>query len=737
MEHYPDAFEHLREELQRFTLLLRRAVLINRARHGNSLPDSLAGQIVESSEVDALLRHEDLLAARWHTPEGNGSLAAQISSLDGEADRRRRKIDAKAAASCANGLRLPLVRLCDEFELTAFDLDVLLLALAPELDPAFERIYAELHDDVTRTRPSVDLALQVSCRNEIEKLRALTRLSPAAPLLRHRFLTLAEFLPAAHATLLRRALLPDESIVHFVLGQAPGVLTAGRLMAAPAGSAQGVARATRDQLDRFVDAATRHLPDRFTLVLHGDRRELQIAAALYAAGALARPLLFLELTGAPPSETSLITASRDAVLWDAILTVGHPPDTSDPPPEGQRKGTGLTWPAELASANCAFIHLAPAGQLPPASAATVVWSIDVEPPEYAERIEVWKGGPGSLVESEARFLADSFQFSDDQIRRAQHIACGRAALRDPSDPRVDAADLLAASRQLAAPQLNRFAIPLKPRYTWHDIVFPPARLAQLRSIADRVKARSQVLRDWGFGAKHARGNGMNVLFTGASGTGKTMAAEVLANELSLHLFQIDVSCVVSKYVGETEKHLATLFDEAEFGNALLFFDEADSLFGKRTELKDAHDRYANIEVNFLLQRIERYQGLVVLSTNLQKNMDEAFLRRLHEVVDFPFPDEAARAAIWRRQLPDAAPCDPAIDFDFLSRRFKLSGGNINNAARNAAYFAAAARVPIGMTHLVRAVRDEYLKLGRLILEPDFEPYFSLIQEGRTAREVPA
>ena len=216
-----------------------------------------------------------------------------------------------------------------------------------------------------------------------------------------------------------------------------------------------------------------------------------------------------------------------------------------------------------------------------------------------------------------------------------------------------------------------------------------------------------------------------MLFTGPSGTGKTTAAEVMARDLSLRLFQIDLATVVSKYIGETEANLSVIFREAEMSQSLLFFDEADALYGKRTEVKDAHDRYANIEVNYLLQRIEQYQGLVVLATNFQENIDNAFLRRLHCVVRFPFPDERAREQIWRLQFPEKAPVAPGVDFAFLARQFKISGGYIRNAAVEAAFQAVqegGVEGQITMEHIISAVKHEYQKQGKLVMKDDLGPY---------------
>ena len=242
---------------------------------------------------------------------------------------------------------------------------------------------------------------------------------------------------------------------------------------------------------------------------------------------------------------------------------------------------------------------------------------------------------------------------------------------------------------------------------------------QLREIADQVAGRSRVYEAWGFGAKLSRGRGIGALFAGPSGTGKTLAAEVLAAHLDLDLYRIDLSGVVSKYIGETEKNLRRVFDAAEQSGAILFFDEADALFGRRSEVKDSHDRYANIEVSYLLQRMEDYRGLAILATNLKSHLDPAFLRRLRFLVDFPFPDAAQRQRIWRRVFPPQAAVE-GLDWAALAR-LEIPGGNIQTIALNASFLAAGAGAPIRMEHVFHAARREYAKLDRLITETEFGP----------------
>jgi SpoVK/Ycf46/Vps4 family AAA+-type ATPase len=294
---------------------------------------------------------------------------------------------------------------------------------------------------------------------------------------------------------------------------------------------------------------------------------------------------------------------------------------------------------------------------------------------------------------------------------------------------MDVEDLQAGARSQNSTGLNRLARRLEPRVGYDDLVASDHVQRQLRGIAARARLRQRVLDEWNMAASSSRGRGVTALFAGDSGTGKTMSAEVVAGSLGLDLYVIDLSTVVDKYIGETEKNLDRIFDQAEQVNGVLLFDEADAIFGKRSEVKDARDRYANVEVAYLLQRMEQFEGIAILTTNLRANIDDAFLRRLDVLVDFPMPDPAGRRQLWERQLRPELPVADDIDVVFLADAFELSGGNIRNIVLASAFDAAAEGQPVTMAHLVQATAGEYRKLGRLCVEAEFGPYFPLITPG--------
>jgi len=349
----------------------------------------------------------------------------------------------------------------------------------------------------------------------------------------------------------------------------------------------------------------------------------------------------------------------------------------------------------------------------------IVW-LEFTMPGYERRERLWRYYIGDVLTTDHEVidintLAGQFALTTAQIRDAVTNAFDVAKQhQEPLTNRI----LFAAARAQSTPSLGTLARKLTPRYTWSDVVLPEDQIEMLRELVKQVRGRPFVLEKWGLGKKLTASNGITVLFAGPPGTGKTMSAEVIASELGLDLYKIDLSTIVSKYIGETEKNLDHIFSEAESSNAILFFDEADAIFGKRSEVKDAHDRYANIEVSYLLQRMEGYNGVTILATNLRANLDDAFTRRLQFAIDFPFPDEDYRLQIWQTLFPAEVPVDATVDFKVMAKRFRFAGGNIRNIIVSAAYLAASNGGVVTMAHLMHGTRRELQKMGRLLNEKD-------------------
>lgn len=644
-----------------------------------------------------------------------------------------------------------LAALARRFELDAVDLDALLICFAPEIDLRYERLYAYLQDDVTRRRPTVDLVLSlltpVSARQEPGNGEVAARSGVAAPELRRRLgpggrlieeglLTLSDE-AAANWPLLARPLRVDERIVEYLLGSDAidhRIAAFTHLMPADEAAPRSVAQVAAGPA-RLLAGAWDRLPPLLYLQGHPSRTAAVARAACLSAG---RPLLLVDAPSLLASAAtgraiaSLGRVGREAALQGAVLCLARFDGLLGN--EADLDAVRAWLPRALARARLPMVLLGerpwePVGWIPGLTGLRV----DVPAPGPSLRLELWQAGlahlNGTVPLEEIEALA-RYRLDEHGIDAVAAAAAMRAAARGRARPALE--DVQAAARSIACPPLDGLATRLDLRYTWDDIVLPADGLAQLRELCSRARHGPTVLDRWGFGRKHARRSGLIALFAGPPGTGKTMAAEILANELGQDLYRVDLSAVVSKYIGETEKNLERIFHAADQGDAVLLFDEADALFGKRSEVRDAHDRYANVEIAYLLQRLEAYQGLAILTTNLRGNIDEAFLRRVDAVIEFPVPEEAERLAIWRRALPPEAPLAEGCDLAFLARKFKLAGGHIRNIALTAAFLAAAegahdgADAAIAMRHLVRATRREHQKLGKLVSQTDFERYFPLL-----------
>lgn len=721
---FRDSIEHILLELKRLDLMLRRGVMVARRTRTVDTPEEFRGLVISEENIDRMVDSVDFLGDMWKL---DASLIHSTTGIDKELESRQDEIRSRMEASAGAGERLALPHLASTCGLSPAEVDVLLIALAPELEPRYETLYSYLQNDVTRKRPSQDLCLNLICRTEEEKIRARQLFSPDAPLLHFHLVELHEESYDRSPTQLRHFLKMDPAVTRFLLEREPRQTATGQLIVPEKGiGSLETSAASRTELQNLAEALNHNGTGHVVIQLWGGNDAPLQEAGEALAHALNQEVLYADLGKLEPNAASVGALIRDAVLWDHLLVINR--GTSELPEveRGKKNQIEAMLLSRVVESNAALVLLSQDEQLGPLADSTHLWRVNVQGPDFETRREAWRTALGdSILDTDADRLADLFSFAGKRVLQTAHLALARATLRDPAEPKPAMADVLAAARDLTSPNMQRFAILIEPRYTWDDLVLPADEKKQLQAVVARLQFRNIVHRDWDFGKKLSRGRGLGVLLTGTTGTGKTMAAEVLANELSLRLFQIDLATVVSKYIGETESNLSTIFREAELSQSLLFFDEADALYGKRTEVKDAHDRYSNIEVNYLLQRIEQYQGLVVLATNFQENIDDAFLRRLHCVVRFPFPDEKAREQIWKLQFPAKAPLAEDVDFTFLAAQFKLAGGNIRNVALEAAFLAAqegGTKGRISMDHIIQAIKHEYQKQGKLVMKADLGPY---------------
>jgi ATPase family associated with various cellular activities (AAA) len=598
------------------------------------------------------------------------------------------------------------------FGLEALDLDILVAALAPDLDPVYERVYAFLQDDITKKRPTVGLLLRLLCSPPEAASAARRRFHPAAPLFRSRLLGYGDEAPG-DAPLLAAAPRADERVVAHLLGTDA---LDGRLLGStryePAPEPRPFARAATDAVARAAEGSAR------LLALVGPASAGKTDAARLFAATLGRGLLVVDtpaLLGStacpPPQAVGLVL--REALL---LSTVTYWSRADSLWAEGEF--AAATRRALLIGAHTGLPSLLSGDtkwEPPPVLAGHAIVRVNVPIPTAAEREASWRAelGADAVPELDAaiRNAAASFRLTAGQI--AEAVVVARAAARVRGDRSLRPHDLSAGGRALSGRRLAALGQEVTPRADWNHLILPADSTRQLRELCVTVRHRDRVLEQWGFGRRLSGGKGVTALFAGTSGTGKTMAAEVVARDLELALFRIDLAGIVSKWIGETEKNLDRVFEAAWDSNAILFFDEADALFGKRSEVKDSHDRYANLEISYLLQKMETYEGLAILATNMRQQIDDAFLRRLTFNVIFPLPEEADRVRIWAAVWPAELPRADDVDFARLAR-IKLAGGNIKNVLLAAAHLAAAQDRAVTLEDLLMGMRREYQKLGKQV-----------------------
>jgi hypothetical protein len=682
--HHDDAsLEHI---VGRIDVVRRRVAAVVAARRAiDSGPDDpFLGLYLSDDKIDQLLRND-----RVWVPD------------DIAADERV-AVESRAEEAAARGEPLRLRELAARFELDELDIELLLVTMSPDIDDRFERYYGYLNDDVTRRRVSIGLALGLVGISAVSAA-GRQRLDASGRLISAHLLEIDDL----DRPFLSRAMRVPDRVTAYALGadEPDPALSFVRADIAVTNEPafEPLVRALRSP-DAFI-----YLQDHESTAMHS------MADAAASAGL---PALFVDLAPlAASSDADRIVdaAGREARLLGAVLVAGP----VDP----------------LAEINTPAVQRLARLPVPLVLTGHRGWE-----PSWAARSPFIAAAPRLSVPARGRIWADAlagrtadgfhaatetaqYRLGAGQIRQAAAAAIVAARLADRP---VTGSDVRLGARQQNAARLERLARRIESAVSWDDLVLPSVVAAGLHGLADRARHREQVLGTWKMRPGGGRGIGITALFAGESGTGKTMSAEVIAAELGLDLYVVNLATVVDKYIGETEKNLDRIFAEADSVNGVLLFDEADALFGQRSEVRDSHDRYANIEVAYLLQRMETFDGLAILATNLRSNIDDAFTRRLDVVVDFPMPDPAQRRVLWRQSIAPL-PRGDDVDLDFCADAFELSGGNIRSIAVTLGYRAAATGEPIGMVTTIRAIGEEYRKLGRLCLEAEFGPYHALLR----------
>jgi hypothetical protein len=593
--------------------------------------------------------------------------------------------------------------LCDRLRLDALDRAVLAVCVAPEIDVQLARSFESLYGDPAHSLATPRLVARLLAVPGVSDADVLVCFDRQAPLI----LTGAVRIQGAGPLADRSAVVAPQIASHLLGANLYDYTRGGRLRrlnptTLPLGRQQIVERLT----------VLRSRPSELPLLVTGPDAPLLLAAAV------GHGLVMLDANAAAADDEACADLALASALEDRIAVVDG---LEELPVEGRDVAVErlCTLPARPV-----FCASGPREALALADRPLV----EVEIPEatLAEREAAWRAATG---EDKVGEVAERFRLEIARIGEAAAAARAEAAMA--GGDRLDAELMMRGARLASSRRVGELAELIPPGPTWEDLVLPARQLASLHLLSSFLAHREQVLGDWRF-APVAGERGLTALFAGESGTGKTMASRVIGAAVGLDVYRIDLAGLFSKWVGETEKNLDRIFRAAHGANAVLLFDEADVVFGKRTEASDSGDRYANLETAYLLQRIERYNGVVVLATNLLRNMDEAFVRRLDVVVDFPPPQAETRRRLWRALLPTAAPVGDDVDLDFLAERFELTGGGVRNCTLAAAFLAAEDETPIQMAHLIRAVALEYAKLGRLTVEADFDRFHALVADAGKA-----
>lgn len=714
MSFYKLPIDHLYDEIRWITHVIYERLHAFRSQRLSHF----AGLLIEDQTISDIL-NSFCLQENWQNK-------SEINNPN--CDTLRSQIDIKIQKTEEAGFELPLQKIVKVYSLSHYEKAVLLITLLPEIDCRFEKIISWAADDISKKCATIALVQDILCDSFNDKCRNYQSFFSYSPLIKNYLIHIQDetdlYLPNQ-----TRMLRLDKRVYTFLISVSCVDEKIRSLIKIP----EKINILTENLIcSEYFKQEIEHVflkvqttQSKKILFFSGMDDSEKYETALLIAARLERKIMFVStdklIRDRANFRENVNRIFREAMFQNLVVYFENVNILTIP-----EHRVELETFLELQHD---FNHLI---ILDVQSYRELTWNINApflnlsfEFPTSKHRQQIWnkylhKAGYKASVNN---FISEQFKFNSKQIRSAV------IEISQQLSPSCKSVELVSVAqkicREISSKNLEKYSMKLQTPHTWDDLVLPKERLNQLLELSSSIRYREKVLYEWGFSNKLPLGKGIAVLFSGPSGTGKTMAASIISNELGIDIYRIDLSIIVSKYVGETEKNLATIFDEASTSNALLFFDEADALFGKRSEVKDAHDRYANIEISYLLQKIEEYEGIVILATNFRQNIDTAFLRRMTHIIEFPFPDETLRKEIWKVIFPPNAPLSTDIDFSFLAQSIKLSGGHIKNIAVGAAFMAASENSSIDMRHIIRAVKREYEKLGMSFLKSDMRNYFDL------------
>ncbi|MFZ5352371.1 MAG: ATP-binding protein [Bacillota bacterium] len=723
LDHYLSGWEYFTDELKILDIRLYLQIIIEKKSQSQELFEQLKGLVLTEEEILRLLNMDALTIKS----------DPQIDELRERLEILESLVAKKKEATLGRGILISLPYFSKTLKLSYFEEKCIILCLALELDRKYEKVYGFLQDDITCKRPVVDMAMKLFCSSREERLKARLYFQSDSKLTR--FFLDKEDEEESRKPLLSKIMKLDKRVTAIILG----------LLETDTDMFPYMEILKPDQrLDELiihkdihrkicVYAEQNRISKRNGSVFYlwgnkGSGRELQVK---HYCNFFKKILIIADLKQISHEdgyEGIIDQVFREAMFLQAVVCFASFDVLIEDEDVSYKKVSFLLKRIDVFDGDV-FILSSKNWKIKKPLENHTFTAIELGLPEGLERIKLWESyGRSYKFDDTVVFnnISNKFNFTPGQIKNAL-LNAKNLAEWERGSCEIGNAELTKACYLQVNHKLEKKAHLIQPKYAWEDLVLPEDVKQQLRNAVNQVKYRHIVYGEWGFDKKLPYGKGLSMLFSGPPGTGKTMAAQVIANELTLEIYKIDLSQIISKYIGETEKNLNMIFTEAKHSNAILFFDETDALFGKRSEVKDSHDKYANIETAYLLQRMEEYDGISIMATNYLQNIDEAFMRRINYIIKFPFPDAKYRELLWRSMYTKETPLSKDIDFKYLGEKFLIAGGNIKNIVLASAFLAAENGEAVSMKHIVNAAKYELEKSGKILLKEDIGEYYRLLE----------
>lgn len=715
---YRDSIEYILDELSLLDARLYLEILKEREKQPKELFEELKGLVLSEQEVFRLFQMN--IESNYESRE--------IQEAKEKLENIKANIEVKRNLTLEKGVFLSLPCFSEVFELTVFEEQCIILCLAIELDRKYEKVYAFLQDDLNCKKPTIDLCFKLFCNSVAEKIYFRKYFEKKNRLYKY---FLEESNEESRKSFLSTSLKLEQGIVSLLLDSWEEDAVDYMEIFTPQLEINEmvVSKKIHESLCKYSDT-THHEGIKTAYYLFGSEgsgKRFQVKAFAKYKNNYCLFIDLKQIINEEKFEEFILKALRRASFLDCIISFENFEALLEDEEINYYK-IEFMFKKLKEFKNEIFILSKKLWKSISFTKHLYLINIEIQPPADSERKDLWLYyGKNYKFDKNVNFdaLINKFKFTPGQIENSLKMSKIYASWEN-EDTEISNENIIKACYSQVSHKLEKKSTLISPKYSFEDLILPKEAKLQIKNSINQIMYRHIVYGQWGFEKKLSYGKGLSMLFSGPPGTGKTMAAQVVAKELNLEIYKIDLSQVISKYIGETEKNLGEIFGEAKSSNAILFFDETDALFGKRSEVKDSHDKYSNIETSYLLQKMEEYEGITILATNFLQNIDEAFIRRINYIIKFPFPDEKHREMLWHNMFPKETPLDKDIDFKYLADKFKLAGGNIKNVVLSAAFMAVENLEPVGMKHILTAIKYELEKSGKVLFKQDILEYYDLV-----------